>query len=211
MLKRTLGVVVFVLGCLVLGQAAVAQEFKEGVHYIKLDNPVPTSDKNKIEVLEFFWYGCGHCYHFEPLAKAWKSQQADDVVFVRSPAMWNKTMQAHARLFYTVKLLNALDKVDDAIFAQLTKQQRSLESIDDQAAFVAKHGVDEKAFREMASQFGVDSLVRQADARARSVMIEGTPELLVNGKYRVTSRMAGSQAKMLQVASYLVEQERQAQ
>lgn len=210
MFKRTVAAALLTIASVFISQQAIAQDFQEGVHYKRISPAVTTSDKSKIEVLEFFWYGCGHCYHFEPLVKAWKGQQADDVVFVRSPAIWNNTMRAHAKLYYAVKLLKVLDKVDDPLFSHLTANRRALETEDQQVAFVSNYGVDADAFRNMYKQFGVESMVAQADSRARSVRIEGTPELLVNGKYRITADMAGGQPQMLQVASYLVELERKA-
>jgi thiol:disulfide interchange protein DsbA len=211
MIKRILASCIMALS-LWGSSVAFAADFEEGVNYIRLGTPLPTLHKDKIEVVEFFWYGCVHCYHFEPTLEAWAAQQDDDVYVVGSPAMWNKTMQIHAQAYYTAQALKVLDKVNAPLFAALNTQPRpKLDSEDELAAFFAQHGgVAEADFRKAFNSFGVSSLVRQADARARSTQIEGTPELLVNGKYRVSAALAGGQNQMLQVAGYLIAKERAA-
>lgn len=191
------------------GSVATAAEFEEGKNYIRLASPLPTLHKDKIEVVEFFWYGCIHCYHFEPALQAWQAKQGEDVYLLGSPAMWNKPMKVHAQAFYTAQAMGVLDKVHEPLFAALNASPRvKLDNEDELAEFFVGHGVDEAAFRKAFNSFGVSSLVRQADARARSTQIEGTPELLVNGKYRVSAKLAGGQNEMLQVVDFLVAQER---
>ena len=182
-----------------------SEKYQEGVHYQVLADKVRTLDPNKIEVTEVFWYGCSHCYHFEPLVVKWKQDLADDVVFQQSPAMWNGLMETHARAFYVARSLGVLDKVHQPLFDKLYSNNKGLASEGALAAFFAKHGVDEKQFKKAYNSFGVNSQVKQADSRARSYRIQGTPEVVVNGTYRVSSRMTGSQQGMLDVADYLIE------
>lgn len=193
--------------------AAAAADFVEGTHYVRLDEPLPTQDKSKIEVVEFFWYGCVHCFHFEPALRAWASRQPDDVYMRGSPALWNKTMGLHAQAFYTAQALGVLDKLHEPLFAALNVEPKV--KLNDESSiqkFFAKYGVDKADFSKAFNSFGVASQVKQADARARSTGIEGTPELLVNGKYRISSRLGGGQStsQMLQVADFLIDQERMA-
>lgn len=210
MIKRVLA------GCLVVmsvlfASAATAAEFEEGKNYIRLSSPLPTLKKDKIEVVEFFWYGCVHCFHFEPVLKAWHASQGEDVYLVGSPAMWNERMRVHAQAYYTAQALGVLDQVNEPLFAALNTPPRpNLDNEDELAKFFAQYGVADADFRKAFNSFGVASLVRQADARARSTQIEGTPELLVNGKYRVSAGLAGGQDEMLQVAEYLIAKERAA-
>lgn len=184
--------------------------YREGEHYLKIDSPVRTSDPDKIEVTEVFWYGCSHCFHFESLAHAWARQQPDDVVFVQSPAMWNAVMKTHAQAFYTAKALGVLDKLHQPIFDAINLERNMLRDENAIAELFAVHGVEEDKFRKVFNSFSVNNQVRQADARARGYGISGTPEMIVNGKYRVTTRTAGGQRQMLKVIDYLVEQERKA-
>lgn len=186
-------------------------EQREGEGFVRIAQPVRTSDPDKIEVTEVFWYGCSHCFDFEPMMHAWEKQLPDDVVVVRSPAMWNELMVLHAKAFYTAKTLGVLDKVHQPLFDEINLNKNPLRDRDAlEKLFLAHTDLDAETFRKTFDSFGVNSQVKQADARARSYGIAGTPELIVNGKYRVTGRAAGSKANMLKVAEELIEKERAA-
>jgi thiol:disulfide interchange protein DsbA len=192
-----------------LAANSAAGQFVEGQNYIRLEAPLPTLDKSKIEVVEFFWYGCIHCYHFEPSLSAWQARQPDDVQLVGSPVAWSPVAQVHARAFYTAQVLGVLDKVHEPLFAALNTSPRSkLDDEDALAKFFAQYGVPEADFRKAFNSFGVTSLVRQADARVRSAQVDGTPSLLVNGKYRVSAKLAGGMDEMLSVVDFLIDKER---
>lgn len=184
--------------------------YQAGVHYDVLAQPVRTRKRDKVEVVEVFWYGCIHCYHFEPLINDWKKKQADDVDFWQSPAIWNGAMKVHAQAFYTAKALGVLDKLHAPLFTSLVVERKRLANEEELAELFADYGVDKQAFSDTFKSFGVVSQVKQADARARSYKISGTPELIVNGKYRVSSGKAGGQKQMLDVVDFLVNKERQA-
>ena len=159
--------------------AAMAEDaeksYVEGTDYDLITPAVRTANPDKIEVAEFFWYGCGHCYTFEPVLGQWKKTLADDVDFQGSPAMWNKPMELHAQAYYTAQVLGVLDKLNEPLFAALnTPPSPKLDTEDELATFFAGYGVADADFRKAFNSFGVSSLVRQADARARSTQIEGT-------------------------------------
>lgn len=181
--------------------------FVEGKHYEKLATELPVADKSKIEVVEFFWYGCGHCYTFEPLIQSWKSSLADDVQFNPVPAVWAKNMETHARIFYTIKAMDRMD-LHQKVFDLLNVQKKRLASLDEVVTALKPYGIDEDNFKKVFKAFGINSQVQQGIAKAKGAGLKGTPELLVNGKYRVTGRLAGSPARMLAVTNYLIEQER---
>jgi thiol:disulfide interchange protein DsbA len=187
-----------------------AEPYIAGQQYDVIDTPVRTRDSNKIEVVEIFWYGCPHCYNFEPLVVQWQKNQQDDVDFWSSPAMWSNTMKLHAQAFYTAQALDVADKLHMPLFTTLIVERKPLSSEAQIQALFTDYGVEAEAFSKAFNSFGVSSQVRQADARARSYQITGTPEMVVNGKYRVTASKAGSQAKMLEVVDYLVSKERAA-
>jgi len=189
---------------------AFAANYIEGEQYQELATAIPTSvAKDKVEVFEFFWYGCPHCGHFEPALHAWQKAAPDDVVLTQSPAMWNKAMALHAKLFYTVQVLGLSDTMNEQIFTMFNANPKVFSNEAQIKQFFIDNGVSEKKFLQAFNSFGVSSLVRQADARARGAQIEGTPEMNVNGRYRVSARMAGSQAEMLKVVDFLIEKERQ--
>lgn len=187
---------------------AAAQEPVAGKNYAVLDQPVRTRDSSKVEVVEVFWYGCGHCYNFEPLIKQWKKRKPDYVDFQQSPAMWNATMKTHAAMFFTAEILGVMDKLHDPIFTSMNVERKRLANADEIEDLFADYGVDREEFRKTFKSFSVNSMVKQADARARSYKISGTPEVVVNGKYRVSARLAGGQAEMLKVVDFLIEKER---
>ena len=180
----------------------------EGTHYELISPAIRTSSPEKIEVVEFFWYGCGHCYSFEPEVSAWKKTLPEDVAFKPSPAVWNKPMELHARAYYTAQVLDVAEKMHLPIFQAMNVDRKRLGSEGEIAELFEANGVDEEQFSKAFNSFGVTSMVNQANARARSAGVTGTPELMVNGKYRISTRMAGSRANMLKIADYLIEKER---
>ncbi|MBD2857547.1 thiol:disulfide interchange protein DsbA/DsbL [Spongiibacter sp. KMU-158] len=182
-----------------------------GQGYIEIAQPVRTAHPDKIEVTEVFWYGCSHCFHFEPMVKAWAKKLPADVDFRPSPAMWNPLMVVHAQLFYTAETLGVLDQVHQLIFDEINLRNNRLSDEDSMAKLLQEAaGVDPEKFKKTFNSFGVKSQVKQADSRARSYGIAGTPELIVNGKYRITGRSAGGHTEMLKVAEQLIAKERAA-
>ena len=200
--------VITALLAMIISLAASAQEaptsYKEGVHYETLANPVRTSAPDKIEVTELFWYGCGHCFRFEPLAMQWKAKAPADVAFVQSPAMWNKLMELHARAFYTAKALKVLDKVHQPLFNAMNIERKRLKTAEEIYPIFAAQGVSEEDFKKSFNSFAVTSLVKQADARARGYRITGTPSVVVDGRYLVSTKGTGGHIEMLKVVDHLV-------
>ena len=191
-------------------QAQDGDNWVEGTHYDVVAPAIRTANPDKIEVTEFFWYGCGHCYNFEPMLGQWKKTLADDVVFVGTPAIWNKPMELHAKAFYTAAALGVMDTLHPVIFQAMNVDRKRLTSeAEIQALFVA-NGVTAEDFAKAYNSFGIGSQVRQANSKARAAKITGTPELLVNGKYRISTRKAGGQANMLKIADFLIDKERAA-
>ena len=184
-----------------------AEEWVEGEHYDVI-TPALRGKSDKIEVTEFFWYGCNHCYSFEPQLAQWKKSLDDDVVVVGSPAMWNELMEVHARAFYAAEVLGVLDKVHIPLFQAMNVDRQRLASEEELAALFAASGVAREDFERAFNSFGVGSQVRQANSRARAARIAGTPEMMVAGKYRISTRKAGGQANMLKLATFLIEKER---
>lgn len=179
-----------------------------GKDYVVLDQPVRTSDPSKIEVAEVFSYHCPHCFHFEPELEAWAKKQPSDVVVVQTHAIWNKQMDEMAHAYYTLQVLGLKEEAHMAIFNAIHVEHKVFHDADDWAEFIAQYGSDKETILKTLNSFGVDSLVKQADARARGYGITGTPEMVVDGKYRISGRLAGGQEEMLDVAEFLVKKER---
>lgn len=206
MIKKLLATVAMTLAA----TSGWAQEYEAGTHYDVITPAIRTTAGDKIEVVEFFAYSCGHCYNFEPALQQWKKQQGGDVALVPTPAIWSPPMEPHARAFYAAQALGVLDKMHDVIFAAMHVDRKRLTSEDELRALFVANGVSAEDFNKAFRSFGVSSQVRQAQARAKGARITGTPEMMVAGKYRITTRKAGSQANMLKIVDYLVEKERAA-
>lgn len=187
---------------------AAQDTWEEGTHYDLITPVIRTADPARVEVVEFFWYGCGHCYTFEPLVSRWKESLPEDVIFTGSPAIWNKPMELHAAMFYAAEALGVSDKMHTALFQAMNVDGKRLASEAAIRDVFTANGVAADDFDKALKSFGVSSQVRQANSRARAAQITGTPEMMVNGKYRISTRKAGSQANMLKIADYLIEQER---
>lgn len=211
---RRIATLLLLLPALVLTQSACAADapltakYKAGEHYEVLSNPARTLDANKIEVMEVFWYGCSHCYAIEPLIAKWQETIADDVIFAKTPAVWRDFMRFHANIYYTAEAFNLPRAFHNEIFALLAASPK-LTNQDRFAEIFVKYGVSKEDFAKKVNSFGIVSKVSRGEKRARkNYLIQGTPEIIVNGKYRLSARMAGSQAGMFDVVSYLIELER---
>ncbi|MBO9716991.1 MAG: thiol:disulfide interchange protein DsbA/DsbL [Pseudoxanthomonas sp.] len=183
-----------------------------GVDYVEIANGQafqPTA--GKIEVAEVFGYTCPHCAHFEPEFQAWKQRQAADVSAIQVPAAFGGYWLPYARAFYTAEALGVLAQSHDAMFNAI-HVQRTLPVNPDVTAeqiapFYAQYGVDAKRFADTFNSFGVDAKLNRAKQFAVKSKIEGTPSLVVNGKYTVSVDQQGF-AKMLATVDYLVARER---
>jgi protein dithiol oxidoreductase (disulfide-forming) len=198
----------FALLALLLASSAFAG-FEEGIEYQKLSNPQPTSSDDKIEVLELFWYGCPHCYHLEPELNAWLKHKPDDVVFVRIPAVLGPSWELLARAYYTAELLGVLDKIHEPLFDHIHKQRKPIRNVDELKAFFEEQGVSAADFNKTFNSFAVITRTNRAKEAHNLYGVTGVPTLIVNGKYRTTASLAGSNEKMLQVVDFLISKERQ--
>lgn len=179
--------------------------FVEGRDYIRLAQPAPTSTPGKIDVLEFFWYGCPHCNAFQPAIEAWSARLAGDVAFRRVPVGFSAMHEAHARLFYALEALGELDKLHRRVFAAMHVQRRRLDKEADIAAFAAEQGLDREKFVDALRSFGVSTKARQAKALAEAYKIDGTPSMGVHGRFFTSGSLAGSNERSLQVTDFLVQ------
>jgi thiol:disulfide interchange protein DsbA len=184
-----------------------AEEFSEGIEYERLKTPVPTTHPDKVVVTELFWYGCPHCFRFEPYIEKWKQGLPDSVVFEQYASVLNPSWMEHARAFFALKAMGELDKAHQKIFGAIHLQRQSLDNVESMARFVASHGVDEKTFRSHYHSFPVDTEIRKSRQKERKYGHRGVPAVVINGKYRTSASMAGSNAQMINVINYLVKRE----
>lgn len=179
----------------------------KGKDYEILAEPVKTTHPDKIEVAEAFWYGCSHCYHFEPFLEPWVAKLPADVYFIALPVSWgDSTRILHSKMFFTAQQLGKLDTMHAETFKAMSIAPQGFTTEAGIANHFAQYGVAADVFTKTFRSFGVDSLVKQADAKTRSYNVTGTPTLVINGKYKIM----GDPKKVLAVADFLIEKERAA-
>ena len=187
--------------------------FVEGTHYERIDVPVETGLEQEsppqVEVVEVFSYMCIHCYSFDPLLQNWEESKPQHAVFNRVPAVFSDDWALMARAFYTAEILGISEEMHEPLFNAIHVKPMNLRDEDQMASLFSEAGaVSEQAFTKAYNSFFVRSRVMQAQAKSRAYGITGVPTMIVNGKYRVDGRMAGSNQGMLDVVDFLVEQER---
>lgn len=178
--------------------------------YETLSPAQPVQNPAKVEVIEFFWYGCPHCYSLEPAMQAWLKTKPANVEFIRQPAVFSDLWGKHAKAFFTAEALGVSEKTHADFFDAIQNKKQKLVGEDDLAKFFVAHGVKEEDFRAAYNSFIVDAKMRQAESMAARYGITGVPAIIVNGKYRVTATTAKSQENMLSVTDELVRQEAKA-
>jgi len=189
-------------------------KFKEGQNYFRMVPTQPTvGGADKIEVAEFFWYGCGHCYTFEPHINRWAETAPANTRFVRIPATWNPLVKLHAQLYYTEEVLVKNGKISDpegfrrAVFREYHERGNRLASNDAIAEVFARFGVSAEDFETTWNSFEVNQKLRLAQDLARRYAITGVPAVVVNGKYRTGAAEAGGYPALLDVIDELVARE----
>ena len=181
--------------------------FAESTGYETLSPAQPTQNKDKIEIIEFFWYGCPHCYSLEPELTEWLKTAPDNVEFIRQPAIFNKRWGQHAKAYFIADALGVVEKIHADLFDAIQNKKQKLTSEDDLAQFFVAHGVDETKFRNTFNSFLIDAKLRQAKAMAPRYGITGVPAIIINGKYKTNGPLAKSQSNMLKVMDTLIKQE----
>lgn len=203
--------VLLVLMPFMLSSYGQIERYIAGTHYMEIANPVNTGDSSKVEVIEAFWYGCSHCFRFEPLITNWEENKPDDVDFVRFPALWNNLMKIHAQVYYAAEALDAVDVLHEHIFNAINVERNMLQNEGQISELFAEHGVSQEDFDRTFNSFSVRTKVNQAEARMQDYGIRSTPNMIVNGKYLITtSENVRTQQEMLEIVDFLVEKERQA-
>lgn len=175
--------------------------------YETLSPAQPTHNPEKIEVIEFFWYGCPHCYSFEPILDAWAKKKPDNVEFIRQPVVFSELWGKHAKAYFVAEALGVVDKVHDDFFDAIQNKKQKLETEEQLAKFFADHGVKEADFHDAFNSFLVDAKMRQAATMPARYGVTGVPALVINGKYKTNATLAGSHEGMIEVVNRLIKQE----
>lgn len=195
-------------------QEPSTSRFQPGTHYQRFPSAQGTSSSpDMIEVAEIFWYGCPHCYTFEPAINSWAENKPANVRFVRIPAMWNGLLVLHARLFYTEQSLVRNGVIEDpegfrnAVFEEYHRRSNRLASEEAIQRLFARFGVSEDEFARTWNSFEVDQNLRKAADLNRRYSVASVPAIVVNGKYRTGAQEVGGNDKWLELVDELVARE----
>lgn len=181
-------------------------EFAEGRHYLKLEEPGKVRGK-KDEVMEFFSYGCVHCFNFDPEIESWVEENSDTVKFARTPALGSKLWRLYGQTYYTMLELGILDEYHAKFFADIHTARRNLSSMNTVAAWFEGKGTTEAEFRRTFESENVKRRMASADAITRAYKISSVPGVVVNGKYHVRINSDVGTARLLEVTEHLLKED----
>lgn len=183
-------------------------KYVESQHFSVLTTAQGTSSSpDVIEVAEVFWYGCPHCFSFDPYVERWETTLPDGVELMRLPVMWNPTNEIHARMFYTADALGKLDEMHPAIFKAMHQDGKTLTKEDDIAAFFGTYGVSEDEFQKTFRSFPVETRLKKARNLTQRYRVQSVPLLIVNGKYVVKGPGIKNYEDMINVSNELIARE----
>lgn len=187
-----------------LSALAAGPEAFEGHDYTRLKNPQPVATGNKIEVLEFFWYRCPHCFQLEPALDNWLKKLPRDAQVRRIPAVFRDDWMPGAKLYYTQEQMGVLDKLHRKVFDAYHLENINLNDPAVLGSWVAKQGIDRKKFEGIYNSFSTQSKATQGARLATAYAITGVPAFIIDGKYATTVSMTGSEARLFEVLDQLI-------
>jgi len=179
----------------------------DGFEFKSIKPPAPVdAPAGKIEVVEFFWYGCPHCNALEPAVKDWAKRLPADVTFRKVHVPWQ--VQAHQQLFFTLESMGLTDSLNDKVFAAIHTDRLKLDTPEAMADLLAKHGVDRKQFLDAYGSFGVRTRVQRATQLAAAYKIDGVPTFGIAGRFMTSPSMTGSNGAALKMVDTLIDRVR---
>lgn len=204
-----------ILGRVLKGLGALAASFvvasgaqaQQPNTFVEVNPPQATATPDKIEVLEFFQYGCPHCRAMEPLIETWQGQQSDDVQLQRVPVAFNAGMAPWQRLYYSLEGMGRLD-LHNAVFNTVQTERNPLNSRDRAVEWAVKQGLDKAKFEAMYDSFGVGTKVNRANQLIKGYKLESVPTMVINGRYMTSPALSGGYPQTLEVASQLIQKVR---
>ena len=176
---------------------------RPGVDY-QLIPPQPVATGERIEVVEFFWYGCPHCNNLQPSLEAWLRHKPADVELRRIPAIFRESWVPHARLYYTLEALGEVQRLHQAVYRSIHGEKDSLASPGATVAWAARHGIEQSRWSTTYNSPEVERKVEESRSHTRAYNIAGTPSLVVDGRYLTSSGMAESMAEVIAILEALI-------
>ena len=185
---------------------SLSAEYKLGRDYVLVDNPLPVKKDGIVEVTESFWYGCAHCYSFEPAINSWKENLDSNTKLTKMPITWGGIHQLHAALFYTIEALKLDSSTHSAVFVTIHKEGNFLQNPKAIKEFLEKFGVAPEVSKQYMNSFTVKQMVNRGIKHSRQLKVSSVPMMIVDGKYIIESK--GSYENILKVVDYVVELQR---
>jgi thiol:disulfide interchange protein DsbA len=187
-----------------LATLAAGPEAFEGHDYARVKNPQPVATGKQVEVLEFFWYRCPHCFQLEPGLNTWLKTLSRDVQVRRVPAVFRDDWMPGAKLYYTLEQMGLLDRLHTKVFDAYHVENINLNDPAVLGGWVAKQGVDRKKFEGIYNSFSIQSKATQGARLATAYAITGVPVFIIDGKYTTSVSMTGSPARLFEVLDQLI-------
>lgn len=198
---------IFALTALLLfSTTACSADYSAGFEYRSI-NQQPTANADRIEVIEFFWYGCPHCFYFEPVLSRWLADKPKNVDFIQVPAPLNKSWEIHTKAFYALELMGMQKKLHEKIFEAIHLKKMRLFDEKSLTDFLVKQGVDRDQFKKHMKSFAVSSKLSKARKMMKDYEVRGVPQLAINGKYITSGSMAGGNQQIIDVVKFLIAKE----
>ena len=194
--------------CFIFLTTSSIAEYKFGRDYGSLSRPLPIKKDGIVDVVEVFWYGCGHCYKLEPVVENWAKKQDIVVNFKKMPVTWGPTHKLHAQLFYTIEALGMGDKAHTAVFTAIHNKSKPnyLASEDAILSFLEKLGVERSKAIKYMNSFSVKQKVKRAVELSRQFKVTAVPMIFVDGQYRIEAKR--SHSEMLKVVDHVIDLQR---
>jgi thiol:disulfide interchange protein DsbA len=193
------------IALLPLGAAA-----QSGLPYERLQPSQRVAEAGKIEVIEFFWYGCPHCYRLEPSLNAWAKNKPADVVMKRVHAVPSPSWLPHAKIYYTLETLGVAEQLHGKVFDAIHKDGKNLTNEKILDAWLQQNGVDAAKYHEVEKSFTVDSKLKRANQLTAAYKVDGVPRIFVDGKFYTGPEFAGGEDKIMGAVDQMIAAERQA-
>ncbi|MBX2883859.1 MAG: thiol:disulfide interchange protein DsbA/DsbL [Granulosicoccus sp.] len=202
--RRLIAITATLLCSVALSSSASAAE-----RYELIDPPQNTSNPDTVEVLEFFWLGCPHCYSLEPTIEAWQKDIPSNVTFVREAPPLNPSWEQHSRGFYAAQLLNQEHAFVEAMFKAIHEDGKRMRKPGEVADLAAELGMDRDKFLKTMKSFAVQTRMNRSIQLAKGAGITGVPAIIINGKYRTGAQLAGGNAGIVDVINETIAMEKQ--
>jgi protein dithiol oxidoreductase (disulfide-forming) len=187
-----------------LATLAAGPEAFEGHDYARVKNPQPVTTGKQVEVLEFFWYRCPHCFQLEPGLNSWLKTLPRDVQVRRVPAVFRDDWMPGAKLYYTLEQMGLLNRLHTKVFDAYHVENINLNDPAVLGGWIAKQGVDRKKFEGIYNSFSIQSKATQGARLATAYAITGVPVFIIDGKYTTSVSMTGNPTRLFEVLDQLI-------